>query len=85
MLEETKSTCKVKDKEVKHSEREARRAFIYKNANMAERVAQHGEINTAYKVTNQLCGSYASQTRQGTAFHLKGNRQKDGFNIFKRY
>lgn len=52
---------RVKDKEVKKSARQDKRAFIDKMADEAEQAAARGELSIVYKITKQLCGSSNNQ------------------------
>ena len=44
-----------KDKEIKRSARQDKRAYVDKLAEKAETAAQKGELSTVYRITKQLC------------------------------
>ena len=44
-----------KDKEIKRSARQDKRAYVDKLAEKAETAAQKSELSTVYRITKQLC------------------------------
>ena len=62
LREQAQEAYKIKDKEVKKSARNDKRAFAEELAGEAERAAARGEISTVYKITKQLCGKNTSQS-----------------------
>ena len=60
--EQVEAEYKIKDKEVKKSARADKRTYIEEMAQEAEQAAIRGEMSTVYKITKQLCGSYANKS-----------------------
>lgn len=61
---QVQADCRAKDKEVKKSARQVKRAFIDKMADEAEQAAARGELSMVYKITKHLCGSSNNQGGQ---------------------
>jgi len=57
LLERAKELYKGKDREVKRSAREDKRAFVEGLAREAEEAAARGEMSTVYRLTKQLTGT----------------------------
>ena len=58
LQEQANAAYKSKDKEVKKSARNDKRAFVENMAGEAEQAAARGDMGTVYKITKQLSGSY---------------------------
>ena len=53
-----------KDKEIKRSARQDKRAYVDKLAEKAETAAQKGELSTVYRITKQLCRHIIEQSTE---------------------
>ena len=58
----TKLQQQGKDKEVKKSARNDKRAYVEGLAAEAESAAARGELITVYKITKRLCGNYITHS-----------------------
>ncbi len=73
LKEQVQTAYKNKDKEVKRSARNDKRAFIDELAGEAEQAAARGDLSAVYKITKRLCGSNKN--------HSAPVKDKDGNNI----
>ena len=62
LQEQAQEAYKMKNREVKKSARNDKRAFAEELASEAECAAARGEISAVYKITKQLCGKNTSQS-----------------------
>ena len=62
LQKQAQDAYKTKDKEVKRSARNDKRAFVERLACRAEEAARKGELGAVYKITKQLCGKNTSQS-----------------------
>ena len=53
--ERLQKECSSKDKEMKRSARQDKRAYVDKLAEKAKTASQKGELSTVYRITKQLC------------------------------
>ncbi|KAL9958972.1 hypothetical protein ACROYT_G036051 [Oculina patagonica] len=83
--QQVQKAYKMKDKEVKKSARNDKRAFAEELAGEAECAAARGEMNAVYKITKRLCGKKStslplSKTRTITTSQQNVSRPPDGYN-----
>ena len=73
LQQQVQEAYKGKDKEVKKSARNDKRAYVEGLAAEAESAAARGELSTVYKITKRLCGNYTT--------HSAPVKDKDGSTI----
>ena len=83
-LQQVQEAYKGKDKEVKKSARNDKRAYVEELAAEAESAAARGELSTVYKITKRLCGNYTTHSapvkgKDGST--ITTEREQAGLNI----
>ena len=62
LQQQVQKAYKGKDKEVKNSARNDKRAYVKGLAAEVESAAARGELSTVYKITKRLCGNYTTHS-----------------------